>query len=226
MRNCASGNPEILKGATAPQSSHFLRPGMTTASSCPRKPGELSHHPLIDRPLERDDQLRKVFHRLPAPADEFGLVAAATGTLDIDLAVLAGEPRREPFLPLAAIAALPGAASHGARDVVDQPFGDLAELLHRSDAGLFIKLTLGRVPGVLAGIDAALRHLPDMVVVDMLDPAGAPADEDEPVTVEQHHADTGPVGQLFVARHSVRAPGNQTGKSQGALQIRQQAELV
>jgi len=45
--------------------------------------------------------------------------------------------------------------------------------------------------------------------------AGAPANEDEPFAVEQHHADTGPVGQVFVARHSVRTPDNQTGKANG-----------
>src|SRR5262245_30328444 len=199
--------------------SRFANSGMTTSSSLASEPGELLHHPLIDRPLERDDQLRKVLHRLPTPVDELRLVAAAAGIGDVDLAVLAGEARREPFLPLAPIAALPGPPRHGARDVVDQPVRDLAELLERADAGLLIKLALGRVPGVLAGIDAALRHLPDMVVVDMLDAAGAPADEDEPVAVEQHHADTGPVGQIFVARHSVGTPGHQAGKAKGALHI-------
>src|SRR5207237_6742411 len=104
------------------------------------------HHPLIDRPLERDDQLRKILHRLPTPAHEFGFVAAA-GTRDIDLAVLAGEARREPFLPLAAIAAFPGAPRDGARDVVDQPVRDLAELLDRADAGFLIEFTLGGFPG-------------------------------------------------------------------------------
>src|SRR5581483_4347564 len=144
-------------------------------------------------------------HRLPAPAHEFRLVTAATGICDIDLVVLAGEADGEPFLALAAITALPGSAGDRARDVVDQPFGELAELLHRADAGLLVKLALGRCPGVLAGIDAALRHLPDMGVVDMLDARGAAADEDQPVLVDQHHADAGPVGQIFVTRHSVKA---------------------
>src|SRR5262249_27646229 len=88
-------------------------------------------------------------------------------------------------------------------------------LLDRADAGLFIEFALGGRPGVLAGINPALRHLPDMVLVDMLDAAGATADEDEPVAVEQHHADAGPIGQVFVARHSVRTPDNQTGKPGG-----------
>src|SRR5437879_375418 len=85
------------------------RSGNATHDGLPREPGEFLHHPLIDRPLERDDQLREIFHRLPAPADELGLVAAA-GVGDVDLAVLAGEAGREPFLALAAKAALPGAA--------------------------------------------------------------------------------------------------------------------
>ena len=49
----------------------------------------------------------------------------------------------------------------------------------------------------------------------MLDAAGAAADEDEPFCVEQHHADAGTVGQVFVARHSVRTPDNQTGDAAG-----------
>src|SRR5215475_6366326 len=109
----------------------------------PRERGEFLDHALIDRALERDDQLGKVFHRLPAPVHEFSLVTAA-GARDIDLVVLAGEADGEPFLALAAIAALPGAPRHGARDVVDQPVGDLAELLHRTHAGLLVKLALGR----------------------------------------------------------------------------------
>src|SRR3954453_8569604 len=88
--------------------------------------GKFLHHTFIDRPLERNDQVREILHRLPAPADEFGLVAA-TGVHDVDLGILAGEADREPFLPLSAIAALPGAAGHGARNIVDQPVGDFAE---------------------------------------------------------------------------------------------------
>ena len=45
----------------------------------------------------------------------------------------------------------------------------------------------------------------------MLDAAGAAADEDEPICVEQHHADAGAIGQVFVARHSVTTPYDQTG---------------
>src|SRR4051794_6915476 len=76
------------------------------------EPGKLLHHALIDRALERDDQVGKILHRLPSPADELRLVAAA-GALHIDLGVVAGETNRVPFLPLAAIAALPGSPRHG-----------------------------------------------------------------------------------------------------------------
>jgi hypothetical protein len=130
---------------------------------------------------------------------------AAAGIGDVDLVVLAGEANREPFLPLAAIAALPGAPGDGAGNVIDQPFRDLAELLDRVDAGFLVEFALRRFPGVFPGIDAALRHLPDMGFVDMFDAAGAAADEDQPGCVDQHHADAGAIGQVFVARHSVNA---------------------
>src|SRR4051812_47073914 len=146
----------------------------------------------------------KVLHRLPAPGDELGLVAAA-GTGDVDLGILAGEAHREPFLPLSAVAALPGASGHGARNIIDQPVRYFAELLDRLDAGFFIELALRRFPGVLTRIDAALRHLPDGGVIDMLDAAGAATDKDEPRFIDQHHADTGSIGQVFVAGHSVSA---------------------
>src|SRR3979490_308707 len=99
------------------------------------------HHALVDRPLERHDQVGKILHRLPAPADELRLVAAA-GAGDIDLGVLTGEANRVPFLPLATIAALPGAPGPGARNVVGQPVRDLAELLDRANAGFLVELAL------------------------------------------------------------------------------------
>src|SRR6185312_1944864 len=112
---------------------------------------------------------------------------------------------REPFLALAAIAAFPGASRHSARNVVDQPVTDFGELFDRADVGFFIELALGRMPNILAGIDAALRHLPDMRLIDMLDAAGAAPDEDQPVLVDQHDADAGSIGQILVTRHSVNA---------------------
>src|SRR6202035_5050121 len=148
-------NPESRDSGSA------LRASRNDGSLAAREPGKFLHHALIDRPLEGNDQVGEILHRLPAPADELRLVAAA-GARDIDLGVLAGETHRVPFLPLAAVAALPGATRHGARDVVDQPVRDLAELLDRAHAGLLVEFALGGLPGVLTGIDAALRHLPDV----------------------------------------------------------------
>src|ERR1700688_5035222 len=181
MREAQTRNLEI-------PGSCFACPGMTGSHLAAREPGKFLHHALIDRPLERNDQFGEVLHRLPAPVDEFRLVTAA-GAADVDFGVLAGETYRVPFLPLAAIAALPGAPGDGAWNVVDQPVRDLAELLDRADAGFLIELALRRRPGILAGIDPALRHLPDVRFVDMFDPAGAATDEDEPGRVDQHHAD-------------------------------------
>src|SRR6266700_2144239 len=110
--------------------------------------GKFLHHALIHRPLEGNDQLGKILHRLPAPTDELRLVATA-GVSDVDLAVIAGEAYREPFLSLAAIAPLPGAPGDGARNVVDQPVPDFADLLDRADAGFLIEFAPGRLPGIL-----------------------------------------------------------------------------
>src|ERR1700737_3589654 len=173
-----------------------------------REPGKFLHHALVDRALERNDQVGKILHRLPAPADELRLVAA--GARDIDFGILPGETNRVPFLPLAAIAALPGAAGNGAWNVIDQPVRDLTELLDRADAGFLIEFALGRRPGILAGIDPALRHLPDGGFVDVFDGAGAAPDEAEPRLVDQHHADACSVGQVFVARHSLETPCGDT----------------
>src|SRR6267142_192623 len=105
----------------------------------PGEPGELGDDPLIDRPLERHDEIGKPFHRLPSPGDEFGVVGAAAGGRDVDLAVVSGEAQRVPFLGLAAIFAAPGPADDLARDVVGQLVGDFAEPLDRTDAGLLVE---------------------------------------------------------------------------------------
>src|SRR5450759_3785640 len=191
-----------------------------------REPGKFLYHAFVDRPLERNDQVGQVPHRLPAPADELRLVAAA-GARDIDFAVLAGEADRVPFLPLAAIAALPSASGDGARDIVDQPVRDLAELLHRADAGFLIEFALRGLPGILAGIDPALRHLPDVSLVDVFDAAGAATDKDEPCGVDQHHANACSIGQVFVARHSVEAScGHPADLTRGTRRVRNNACLL
>src|SRR5262249_8518556 len=117
--------------------------------------GKFLHNALIYRPFERNDQFGKVSHRFPAPADELGLVPAARAC-NIDFGILPRETHRNPFLSLSAIASLPGAACHGARNVIDQPVGDLADLFNRANAGLLVKLALGGCPGILARVDPAL----------------------------------------------------------------------
>ena len=96
------------------------RDGSICSQSELRELREFLHHPLVDLPLERHDQVGKLLHRLPAPFDEFRLVAAGR-MRDVDLAVVAGEAQRVPFLRLAAIFALPGLADDLARNVVAEP---------------------------------------------------------------------------------------------------------
>src|SRR5258705_1117235 len=108
---------------------------------------------------------------------------------DVDLALVAGETQREPLLRLPAIAALPCLADDVARNVVAQPVLDLAELLDRADVGFLVKLAQCRRPRVLAGIDAALWHLPAVRRVDMLRPIAAPPDKDPAARIEHHQAD-------------------------------------
>src|SRR5947209_9676339 len=100
---------------------------------------ECIHHAPVHLALERNDQVRKVAHRLPAPFDEFRLVAA-DWMQDIDLALVAGETQRVPFLRLAAKASLPGLLCDLWRQIVMQPFGNLAELVDGTDARLLRQL--------------------------------------------------------------------------------------
>src|ERR1700733_5548751 len=109
-----------------------------------RQLGEFLDHALVDRALEWNDQVGEVLHGLPPPAHELGLMPA--GACDIDLVVLAGETNGVPFLPLTAVAAFPGAAGNGARNVVDQPVRDLAKLLDGADVGFLVELALGGRP--------------------------------------------------------------------------------
>src|SRR5687767_7403431 len=96
---------------------------------------------------------------------------AATGVLDVDLAVGAGEAQRVPLLLLPAIFSSPSEADDLAPNVIGEPLGDLAELLHGADTGFLIKLAQRGLVGILALVDAALRHLPDMRGFFFIDPS-------------------------------------------------------
>src|SRR5882724_6135557 len=153
---------------------------------------ELLHHPLIDLALEWNDERGQLSQAFPAPPRKFRLVTGRA--IDVDLAVVAGEAHREPLLSLSAIFAFPRLAHDLARDVVGDPVRDLGQLFHRADIGLLVELTPRRRPWLLPRVDAALRHLPGIGVVDVLGAAAALADKDTAAAVEHHDTDARPIG--------------------------------
>src|ERR1700678_213183 len=96
---------------------------------------------------------------------------------DIHLALRARKPQGEPFLGLAAVFAAPGVAGDLRRYVVVEPFRDFAETFDRADIGFLAQLAQSRRPRVLARIDAALRQLPDVRIVDVLGAADTAANK-------------------------------------------------
>src|SRR5262249_44887526 len=147
------------------------------------------------------------FHLRPTPLDEFGLMPAA-GMRDVDFAVIAGETQRVPLLLLAAVFAAPRIAGDAGRNIVGEPFVDLAELLDRADARFLVKLAQSRLVGIFVLVDAALRHLPRMLAVDVLGSADAAADEHMPGMVHHEYSSAGTIGEGVVgghSRHSVHA---------------------
>ena len=85
--------------------------------SAPSQVLELGDHPLVDAALERHHEGRQPVQFLPAPFDEFRLMASGR-MRDVDFAFVAGKAQREPFLRLAAILAAPGMTGDVRRDVV------------------------------------------------------------------------------------------------------------
>src|SRR6185437_15402561 len=123
----------------------------------------------------------------PAPIDELRLMAAGWRGY-VDLALFAGETQGVPLLLLSAIFPAPGLADDVMRDVVIDPIGNLAELLHRTDVRLLVQFPQRGRERFLAFVDAALRHLPDMRQVDVLRSAGAASDEDASIGIEHRQA--------------------------------------
>src|SRR5215471_7958396 len=126
---------------------------------------------------------------------------AATGRRDVDLALLAGKTQRVPLLGLAAIFATPRPADDVARNVVREPLADFAEAFDRAHAGFLIKLAQRRRPWVLATINAALWHLPNMRFIDVFRPLGATAYEDEPGPIKHHDTHARPIRQILETGH-------------------------
>src|SRR5262249_38034331 len=120
---------------------------------------------------------------------------------NVDFVVLAGETQRVPSLALPSVLAPPGPANDLARDVVAEIFLDLAELFDRTDVGFLVKFAQRRRPGVLATVDAALRQLPGVSLVDMLGPVDAAADEHAPGAIDPRGADAGGIRSRFEPRH-------------------------
>src|SRR5687767_3223652 len=105
----------IIAGLRTPQRTFSI------VTFLAREADEVVHHPLVDLALERDHQLGKVLHRLPAPRNEFRLVRTPARGEDVDLAVIAGEAQRIPFLRLPAVAPLPDLLGDIRRQIVGQP---------------------------------------------------------------------------------------------------------
>ena len=141
----------------------------------PGKARKFLHHPLINSSFEGDDQGGKIGERFPSPVHELGIVSAGR-MLNVDFVLVSAEAQRVPFLRLAAIFAAPGLTYDLARNVVGEPFLDLTQFLDRLDVGFFVELAQRGRPRILAGVNAPLRHLPNMSLVDMLRAADAAID--------------------------------------------------
>src|ERR1700694_4020763 len=152
---------------------------------------ELGDDALVDLALERHDEIGKLAHLRPPPRHELRRVAAAR-MRDVDLGLLPREAQRVPFLRLAAVAAAPCMGHELVRKIVAEPVAQLPEQLDRADVGLLAELAERRAEPILAPIEAALRHLPGMDLVDLLGAAGAPADECAAPAIEHHGGDARP----------------------------------
>src|SRR5882757_5361791 len=116
-------------------------------------------HILIERLLERHDDVGKLAWIDPAPRPEL-LVRSG----DIDILVLAEEAEQEPALGLAAIFALPHLTDQIVGQVIAELFGRPGDELDLvgGDPGLLAQFADRGGLGILAGIDPALRHLPGL----------------------------------------------------------------
>src|SRR5690606_7026953 len=109
--------------------------------------------------------------------------------------VMAGEAEREPFLLLAAIFSLPGDTDEMIGKIVSDPPRRLADQLDRAHIRFLVELAQRALIGILAGIDAALRHLPCVSGV-LIAALGALADENAALAVDEHHAHAGAIEKI------------------------------
>src|SRR5262249_22457676 len=125
------------------------------AAPSPREVAEREHDFLIERTLERHDELGHLAEVDPFPGREFRVLA-----FDVDLALRAGEAEGVPLLLLAAVLALPQRLRELGRQIVAQPAIALGQQLCRGDTGLLMQLAPGGVERILALVYPALWHLP------------------------------------------------------------------
>src|SRR5665811_1605251 len=157
----------------------------------------------VDLALEGHHQVRQGPDRHPPPSVELRLMAGMRPEIDLVFKPL--EARGEPFLFLPAIAPFPGDADEVPRQVIEEPVRGLREEARAANTGLLPELPLGRVLRRLALVHAPLRHLPPLSLpLRGALALGAPADKHQAFRVEQHHADTGPVGCLLYTSPSPR----------------------
>jgi hypothetical protein len=152
--------------------------------------------------LEMPLQLGQLLPTDPFPGVEFRVIGG-----EIDIGLHAGEPHREPFLAIAAIAPTHYPLGNLFRHIVIKPATAFPKDIGSVGADLRLQLTQRRPARGFASIDAALRHLP------LRQPrrhADAVANEDSAVATEQHDANPRTVARKPALRrpHRLRRPHN------------------
>src|SRR5690606_41199872 len=98
-----------------------------------------------------------------------------------------------PLLRLPTIFALARPFQDIGWEIVAEPIRRFGDWRDRPDRGLLVKLARSCHQRILARIDPALRHLPIVARLSLVDGI-ALADEDPAGSVEQHDADTRAIG--------------------------------
>ena len=142
---------------------------------------------FVQRTLEAHGKTGKRFDRHPSPCIE---LRVAIGR-EIDVAVPAGEPEREPTLFLAAIPAAPCAPKEVFRKFIAIPLLRLGNDFGLVRADLLGQLAQHRLARLLGAVDPALWQLPG--VARRVDAAG---NEDQSLAIDLHRSDAFSVWQL------------------------------
>jgi hypothetical protein len=114
---------------------------------------------------------------------------------EVDVRVRAGEPHREPFLAIATVPVAHHPMGNLVRDIVMKPNTTFRQNFCLAGANLLLQLAPYRLSRGLAGIYAALRHLPQGEAWRHVDAA---SNEDQVPTVEQHDSNARSVARKLV----------------------------